>query len=480
MGNFIALQLIAVLAGFTTYFCMYAYRKPFSAGKYAGYKLWGVDFKILGISCQVLGYTISKFLGIKIVSEFNVKYRGLTIFAMLTSSELVLILFGLIPPPYNALVMFLNGLPLGPIWGLTFSYMEGRKTSELLGGGMAISMIVASGAVKSVGQSLILNGLKEFWMPAAVGAIFYIPMALSIVVLESLPWPNKEDIECRTERVAMTNKDRIKFFKTFWPGICCMVLFNMLLVAFRDFRDNFSPELWEAFGYDETPSIFSISEIIVAFIVCIPVGLFTLVKDHIKTLVGYHILIIAGQLLIGLCALLNYYGKMPGLYYMIVAGVGLYFGYIPFNSIIFDSFIATFKYKANSGFLSYVCDSFGYLSSVVILFVKNFGSADLSWLSFFRILSYTIALVGFTFLLLSLLYYLYKYKTWTFPEPTLEINKDKLKNAIEDETDETRTSATVNNSDIEDIEDVKVEDLDSMSLAESVGDEAEDQPKAAL
>lgn len=471
----IFLNITAVLAGFLCYFCMYSYRKPFAAGIYAGYSLFGVDFKILGISLQIIGYTISKFTGIKIVSEIRPKYRGICIVSFMTASEIVLIIFGLVPAPYNAIVMFFNGLPLGQIWGLAFSYLEGRKTSALLGSGMGISFIVASGAVKSVGRTLLGTGINQFWMPAAVGAIFYIPMILSVLVLESIPPPDAEDIACRTERVVMNNKDRIKFCKVFGPGVSCMIFFNMFLVAYRDFRDNFAPELWEAFGYGGEPSIFSISEIIVAFVVCIPIGLFMLIKNPMKTLIAYHILIIGGQILIGLCGLLNKNNKLPGLYYMVISGIGLYFGYVPFNSIIFDALIASFHYKANSGFLSYVCDSMGYLSSVVILFVKNFGSAHLSWLEFFRILSYTIAIVAAVFLTLAILFCIWKYNHWNLSEFEEEKSEDDIikikklgKNGIIDETEETKTS-TLEENYTEDTEgiDGNVEDEENISMSGS-------------
>ena len=465
----IVLNIVAVLAGFTTYFCMYSYRKPFAAGTYEGYSLWGVQFKILGISLQIIGYTISKFTGIKIVSEITPKYRGICIISFLTTSEIVLILFGAIPRPYNCLVMLLNGLPLGQIWGLTFSYLEGRKTSALLGSGMGISFIVASGAVKSVGQTLLMKGINQFWMPAAVGGIFYIPMILAVLVLESIPPPDAEDIACRAERVVMENKDRSRFCKVFGPGVICMIIFNMFLVAYRDFRDNFAPELWEAFGYGGVPSIFSISEIIVAFIVCIPFGIFMLIKTPINTLIAYHVLIIGGSLLIGLCGLLNNSGKMPGLYFMIVSGVGLYLGYVPFNSIIFDALIAAFHYRANSGFLSYVCDSMGYLSSVVILFVKNFGSADLSWLQFFRILSYTIALVAVFFLTLAILFCVWKYKHWDplqFENENENVEYDIIKikklgkNGLTSETEETKTDNTLEENYTEDDIDERSQSVD--------------------
>ncbi len=73
-------------------------------------------------------------------------------------SWLALVLFALIPAPWNVFTMFLNGLPLGMIWGLVFGFMEGRRTSEVLGAILCASFIVSSGAVKSVGKLLMRIG----------------------------------------------------------------------------------------------------------------------------------------------------------------------------------------------------------------------------------------------------------------------------------------------------------------------------------
>ena len=60
---------IAAIAAFCTYFCMYAFRKPFTVGTYEGLSLAGVDYKIVLVIAQVAGYTLSKFIGIRVVSE---------------------------------------------------------------------------------------------------------------------------------------------------------------------------------------------------------------------------------------------------------------------------------------------------------------------------------------------------------------------------------------------------------------------------
>ncbi|OHT14242.1 membrane protein [Tritrichomonas foetus] len=452
--SYIGLNIFAFIMAFVCYFSMYAFRKPFTASSFEGYELWHVNYKIMCITFQVIGYTISKFIGIKFISELNPKYRGLYIIIFITVAELALILFGAIPPPYNSLLMLINGLPLGMIWGLVFSYLEGRQTSEVLGSGMCISFIISSGAVKSVGRAVMTRGISQFWMPATVGAIFYVPMLISVFCLESIPEPNEKDIAARTERVTMSHSERVDFCKIFAPGIILMTIFYMFLTAYRDFRDNFAPELWGAFGYEDTPSIFTTSEIIVAVVVVIPVGLFMLIKDNIWTFIAYYILIIAGQVLVGICTIFCDTDKLKGLYFIIITGVGLYVGYVPFNSIIFDLFLATFRYKANSGFLMYICDSFGYLASVVILFVKNFASPHLSWLDFFIYISYAISVLGTVFIALDLAYYLLKYKKWTTNDLTPEI----------DENYDTSSKKGIKNSDSEKI---ISEDLSSDSTSSS-------------
>ena len=411
--HYIILNIFTFVSAFACYFSVYAFRKTFTAASYEDEQLWGVDFKIMAITFQQVGYTLVKFLGIKFIAELNLRYRAIWIIGAIVVAEIALIFFGAIPRPYNCVFMFFNGMPLGLLWGLVFSYLEGRRTSEILGSGMAISFIVASGAVKSVGsQFLKADVVSQYWMPAVVGAIFFPLTLLTVFFLECIPPPDEKDVEARTERVAMSGADRINFVKTFGPGLVSMTLFYMCLTAYRDFRDNFAPELWEAFGYTTTPSVFTTSEIIVAVVIVIPIALFMLFKTRLQVFVAYHITIIGGQALVLLCAILAYNGSISGLTFMIITGVGLYVGYVPFNSILFDLFIATFKYPANSGFIQCICDSFGYLSSIVILFVKNFATTNLSWLSFFIYVSYGMAGVGIVTISLSLTYYIFKFKSW--------------------------------------------------------------------
>jgi hypothetical protein len=368
-GSTPLLTIYAFTAAALTYFCVYAFRKPFTAADYAGPKLIDIEPKIMFVTVQAIGYTISKFVGIVIISVLNKHFRGLWIIFCLVVCELGLIGFGAATFDSKPVLMFINGLPLGLLWGLVFSFIEGRQTTEFLATGMCISFIIASGAVKAVGSALIQNlHVDEYWMPALTGGIFFPLLIVGTYMLELLPEPSIRDIEMRAKRVSMTHADRVKLLRTFWPGILVMTIFYMTLAAIKDFRDNFAPELWSRFGWADTPpTLFAVSEIIVGIIVVIPILLFMVfIKHNLRTLVAYHLLIFCGLIVVGAVAIVQR-AKTSETVMMVGTGVGLSLAYVPFSQIIWDLILATFRYSATSGFLMYVCDSLGYLSSVGVI-----------------------------------------------------------------------------------------------------------------
>ena len=132
----------AVTAAFAAYFCMYAFRKPFAVATFDGEQLGSVDLKIALIIAQVAGYALSKFIGIKYVSELTAGRRAAALIALISAAEFALLIYGLVPNPYKIVAIFCNGLPLGAVWGLVFGFLEGRRTSEILGAGLSTSYIV--------------------------------------------------------------------------------------------------------------------------------------------------------------------------------------------------------------------------------------------------------------------------------------------------------------------------------------------------
>lgn len=390
----LAFSVYAIGTAFSVYLCMYGFRKPFEAPTYAGLSLWGLDYKILLVITQVLGYMLSKFSGIKVVSEMTPTRRVWAILILIGLSELALLAFGLVPYPYNFLPMFFHGLPLGLIWGIVFSFLEGRKLTEMLGAGLCASFIVGSGVVKSVGLWLIrVQGVDPFWMPFLTGLIFFLPLLVSLWLLSLLPPPNAADVAQRTERVPMNRAQRWAFFRRLALGLILLVAIFVALTAYRDLRDKFATELWDALGYGGVPSQMAKSETLIGVAVTGLIGLAIFIKSNLRAFgASLGVLVLSGLMVGGLTYLFQQ-EKLAPEWWMIIVGFWMYLSYVAYHVLIFERLITVFRIKSNIGFLMYLADAFGYSGSVAVLLYRNFGAADLSWLNFFIQMSYLMAAV---------------------------------------------------------------------------------------
>src|ERR1700753_4128387 len=99
----------ASLAGFATYFSMYAFRKPFSAATFDHVADWhfGLDFKIALVLAQLIGYALSKFIGIRVIAGMNRNYTAPAILGLIGVSWLALIAFAVVPAIEKVPAMFI-------------------------------------------------------------------------------------------------------------------------------------------------------------------------------------------------------------------------------------------------------------------------------------------------------------------------------------------------------------------------------------
>ncbi|PTT78509.1 MULTISPECIES: DUF5690 family protein [unclassified Chryseobacterium] len=389
-----AVTLKAAFAAFGVYFCMYGFRKPFTVASFEGIVYFGVDYKVLIIIAQVMGYFISKFIGIKFISELKPEKRIFYLFTFIVVAELALLGFAVVPAPYNILFMFINGIPLGMIWGIVFSYIEGRKTTEIIGLFLCSSFVVSSGFTKSVGKFLMDTfNISEFWMPFSAGLIFIIPLLVFGFMLEKLPKPTEEDILLKNKRQPLNKTERKKIIQQFFVPMICITFLYVSLTVLRDFRDNFNREIWDNLHIRFDSSIFTLTEIPIAIMVLLILSFMVKVKNNKRAFAYYHYILFGGILTVGFSTYLFENNVMSPFFWMVLSGFGMYLCYIPFNGIYFDRMIAAFNIKGNVGFLIYLVDSFGYLGSVLILLYKNFGSPQTSWLNFYIKLNYIIVVV---------------------------------------------------------------------------------------
>ncbi|MBX9615570.1 MAG: hypothetical protein K2X25_08240 [Caulobacteraceae bacterium] len=396
-ANPVVFVLFAGLAGFCAYFSMYAFRKPFTAAMFEDVGGWDflLDYKIALVIAQVAGYALSKLIGVKVIAEMRPERRAAAIVLLIGVSWVALVLFAIVPAPWNVAALFLNGLPLGLIWGLVFGFMEGRRTSEVLGAILCASFILSSGVVKSVGKALMEGwDVSTFWMPAAVGVVFMPLLALSVLGLAALPPPSPADEAERVARRPMMAKERAAFLAAHWPVLTLLVAAYVMLTAFRDLRDNFAAEIWQALGYGDAASVFTASEGPVAVLSLVVMGVLIAVKNNGRALLFMHGTILAGFAILGGATLAFQQGLLSPITWMIAGGAGLYLAYTPFNAMLFDRMIAWSGTVGTAGFLIYVADASGYLGSVVLLLFRNFGAVQLPWLPFFIGAAYATSIAG--------------------------------------------------------------------------------------
>lgn len=242
-------------------------------------------------------------------------------------------------------------------------------------------------------------------MPSAVGACFLPVSFVSIWLLSRLPDPDEADVAARIEREPMDGSQRASFVLRYLFGLALVFLVYFFITAFRDFRDNYSQEIFRALGYGDEPGIFSKSEVPVTFGVGFALAMLNLIKDNRHGLVGAFAIMACGTVLLGGGTLLFDAGLISGLAWMILTGLGGFLTYVPFGSVLFDRMIASTRTIGTAVFAIYVADAIGYTGSIGLMLYKDLYQPEMPRLEFFRGLTYFMSLFGTACLFLSCLYF---------------------------------------------------------------------------
>ena len=420
----------AVVAAFGTYFCMYAFRKPFAAARFDGELFFDtfLELKSAIIISQVIGYALSKYIGIKVCSELSPRRHAGALVLLIVGAELALLAYATLPGGWKVAAIFWNGLALGMVWGLVVRYLEGRRSSEILLAGLSCSFIVSSGIVKDVGRAMMsgvaadwwshipvlgpavaaaLGEVSESWMPVVTGLHFAPFFFLFVWMLNQIPPPSAADVVARTRRESMNGRQRIAFVSDYLVGIVLLAVAYFFLTAYRDFRDNYAVEILDGLGYayagNET--IITRAETLVALGVMGALALLNSVRNNRMGLVATFGLMAFGTLLLAVSTLLLDAGLIDGFWWMTLIGLGSYLAYVPYGSVLFDRLMASTGAIGTAVFAIYVADAIGYTGSVGLLIYKDLAAGELSKLAFFRGFTWGMAGLGSICLLASCGYF---------------------------------------------------------------------------
>lgn len=361
----------AVTAAFGCYFCMYGFRRPFTAATFSDMSVAGLSFKTALVTSQVLGYMISKFVGIKIIAEMPPQRRAATLLGLVLSAEAALVLFGLTPRPWNAALLFLNGLPLGMVFGLVLSFLEGRRMTEALVAGLCASFILADGVTKSAGAWLLSVGVSEDWMPATAGLMFLAPLGVCVAMLSRIPPPNARDVAARAPRETMNRAQRWNFVYKYAAGLLPLVGMYLAVTIVRSIRADFAPELWRDLGHVAVPSIFTRTELWVTLGVLAVNGSAVLIVDNQRAFFAALAACGLGFGLLATALAAQQGGYVSSFNFMVLLGLGLYLPYVAVHTTIFERLLSLTPERGNLGFLMYLADAIGYLGYVAVMIARN-------------------------------------------------------------------------------------------------------------
>ena len=370
-------------AALLSYSLVYALRKPYTAASFEGLTFMGSDYKVAVTTIQILGYVIAKFFGIKIISELKKANRCRFFVGYALLAELALVGFGLLEAPYNVAAMFVNGLSLGCMWGVIFSFIEGRKVTDILASLLGVSMVFSSGVAKSFGL-FAMNEMQidQFWMPAVIGG-FALPLLVFMgYMLKRLPQPTAEDIALRNERVVLDGKGRVALFRKYAPILTLLFIGNFMLLVLRDIKEDFLVNILDM--SNQSSWLFARIDTIVTLIILGIFALFAFFRSNIRALLWLMTLVIAGCLTMTYVSFHYETMNLKPVTWLFIQSLSLYIAYLTFQTIFFDRFIACFRIKGNVGFFIALIDFIGYLGTVTLLSTKEFLNIELEWFALFN------------------------------------------------------------------------------------------------
>lgn len=370
---------------------MYALRKPFTAGSYSSVPFEG-SLKTWLVLAQVVGYTLAKLIGIRVISEIPSNRRSQFLLGLIGMAVVSLLLFAVVRPILKPFCLFINGLSLGMVYGLVLGFLEGRRLTEAFVAGLCASFILADGFTKSVGADLLKRGIPEAWMPLMAGLMFLLPMLGFIWMLRQIPPPSSDDVLARSARTPMNWPDRRLFVIRHGPGLGGLLVMYVLVTVLRSLRADFAPELWAGLGARPDPSAFTRSEIWVALGVLMLHAALVGIPNNWRAFVSGLLFSFIGLAILAAALTIRQHQVLTAFPFMVLMGVGLYLPYVAAHTTLFERLLAMTRDRGNMGFLMYLADAVGYLGYVGVMLVRQFVPVSTSFLSWFVCVAWIVVI----------------------------------------------------------------------------------------
>ncbi|MBN2196552.1 MAG: hypothetical protein JW751_27315 [Polyangiaceae bacterium] len=397
------------LAGFVLCLGAFALREPFLAASLGGeLSFFGAPHIGIHRACiiaQSLGLLLSQLLGATAVVELDPGRRVPALGIVLGLGELALVVLALAPPTLAPVCLLVNGLALGLVWGLAFSFLEGRRVSDGLGAAAAAGYLLAGGVMRSVGDALLSSGVPGLWVPAAAGALAAVPLAGALWMLSQFPPPDRQDEAERLFRAPMSRAMRWQFLRASALGLGLLLVAHASLSGYRELRARITLDLWGLSGCPDAPNVLTPVELPVAVAAVVAVGILMVVRDQHRALVAIHGLILLGLAFIAGSTTLHLVGVLEPTPWMILVGAGLFLVHVPFTCVLFDRMVAALGMVGTAVFMVFVAGGFGQLGRLVVLGTELVRGSLVGSLHSFAFVSLGVSVAAAVLVTMSALYF---------------------------------------------------------------------------
>ena len=279
-------------------------------------------------------------------------------------------------PPLQVVCVFLSSFLSSGLYGACYgAYLEGRRSTETLLAIVSGFLIYAGNLARGCASWVLSLGVPPDLMPLAIGAVAC-PLACALIALvHRAPGPNAADVAARSKRTPMGPAERAAFLRRFGPGLACMLLGYSMLTGARSFRDFYASQLFAAsLGVASPPPyVYVVADLPGSVLACLALVALNRVADNRRCLRRMMQSIVVGAAFLALSTLLFRCGALGGVVWQMALGVGIFVTYSVYGTPFFDRLFAAAAAEGTATFLVFLADFCGYVVTIVILLLQNFG-----------------------------------------------------------------------------------------------------------
>lgn len=274
--------------------------------------------------------------------------------------------------------------------------MEGRGHTEYVNAALACVIVFGSAAARAVGKAF-LDLLPGHWMPVATAGSIFPLSILALMVMDSMPLPDRRDEKMRTARRPMSSAARKAFIRRHAALLVCIILVLACLTVLRFFRDFYAAKIYA--DLLDVSSVSSGTYLLADWpgggLSIVILSLYGMFKGNRNALLAMLTVILATSLLMGIFSLLHVFGLISPLTFIISVGATLFPAYSSCGALFYDRLIAVTRDDGvNSSALIYLGDGYGYIGTGSLLLWIMFSSSDIGYVAIFKWLTLSWAVMG--------------------------------------------------------------------------------------